>query len=217
MKSPITSKTRLTVTLTLREWCAMTERCGRGHLTTPVNLYIDHRGTAQCRACRKLLKPKTTRVLSFSQLKAKSKIFWSKVARGGEGCWLWKAGRSGKGGYGQFTVGYGQIGAHRAAQSLKLGRLVKGMACHKCGNPPCCRPGHLYEGTGKSNAADAVQHGKTRRGERSTSAKLTKKGVLKIRRLYSNNGLSLTTLARRYAVSVSNIDAIVRRITWKWL
>lgn len=246
MKAPITHDRPLTVTLTLREWSAVTgvkegtirwrlkqgfcpeeaitlpksrltfrDRCSRGHLATPGNLYIDPRGTAQCRECRKLVKSKTPRPLSFAQLKARSRQFWSKVSRKKNGCWPWSAGRSGKGGYGQFSLRYRQIGAHRAALSLKLGRLVKGMACHKCGNPSCCRPSHLYEGNSKTNARDAIRHGKTRRGELSSSAKLTKADVMNIRARHG--AVSLTTLARRYDVSVSTIDAVVRKITWKWL
>ena len=189
-------------------------RCSRGHLATPANLYIAPGGTAHCRECRKAFKQKVTKPIAFVQLKAKAKHFWGKVSRG-KGCWPWTAGISG--GYGQFGLNYRSIGAHRVALSLKLGRLVKGMACHKCGNRKCCRPSHLYEGNSKTNALDAVRHGKTRRGELSSSAKLTKADVLNIRALYKCGGLSLTTLARRYGVSVSNIDCIVRRVTWKWL
>jgi hypothetical protein len=180
------------------------------------NLYTDPRGTAHCRECRKLHKPRSSKPITFAQLKAKSKHFWSKVLRK-KGCWPWTAGISGKGGYGQFNVSYRSIGAHRAALSLKLGRLVKGMACHKCGTRNCCRPSHLYEGNSKTNALDAIRHGKTRRGELSASAKLTKADILNIRVLYSHGRQSLTTLARRYDVSVSNIDCIVRKVTWKWL
>lgn len=193
-------------------------RCSHGHLMIPANLYMDPLGVAQCRQCRKAIKNKYPKPqIAFAQLKAKSKHFWSKVLRG-KGCWPWTAGVSGKGdGYGQFSLGYRQMGAHRVALSLKLGRLVKGMACHKCGNTKCCRPSHLYEGNAKTNALDAVRHGKTTRGERSSSAKLTRADVITIRTLYSHGGLSLTTLARRYGVSLSNIDYIVRRVTWKWL
>jgi hypothetical protein len=52
--------------------------------------------------------------------------------------------------------------AHRVALSMALGRPIReGMfGNHKCHNPPCCRPGHLYEGTAEENVRDMIEAGR---------------------------------------------------------
>lgn len=84
--------------------------------------------------------------------------FWRKV-HVSDGCWEWTAGRSGDG-YGTFHVGkeFGQDAAHRVAFELfnaieiPFGLLI----CHKCDNPICCRPDHLFLGTHQENRDDSV-------------------------------------------------------------
>ncbi len=80
------------------------------------------------------------------------------------GCVEWTGPRNGKG-YGQ-TVTFGAAsdvprGAHRLALFLANGgRLTDGLlVCHRCDNPPCCNPAHLYEGTPKQNGRDRAERG----------------------------------------------------------
>ncbi|MEU7240323.1 HNH endonuclease [Streptomyces sparsogenes] len=93
--------------------------------------------------------------------------FWSKVdKRGPEDCWEWTGGRNGQG-YGVFYVANEKFYAHRWITAQAIGRPLRGPrdghpagtedACHRCDNPPCCNPNHLYVGTRKRNAADAVE------------------------------------------------------------
>lgn len=199
-----------------KEGLLFRDRCNHGHLAEPANLYIGVDGQAQCKECRKISKRKAAKArkpLTFTQLQAKAVVFWSKVVRG-KGCWSWTGGSSGK--YGQFSIGNHQFGPQRTALSLKLGRLVKGMTCHKCGNPKCCRPSHLYEGNSKTNAADAIRHGTKPRGEYVHGAKLKAVDVLKIRKL-RGRGKRLNGLARRFGVSESSISNIALKKTWIWL
>ena len=79
-------------------------------------------------------------------------------ATGGlDACWPWLGATVGKG-YGHLGVGPRMVKAHRIALELKLGRpLLPGMnSLHRCDNPPCCNPAHLFEGTNADNVSDMV-------------------------------------------------------------
>jgi hypothetical protein len=85
--------------------------------------------------------------------------FWEKVSKDGpirqgmtSPCWTWLASTSG--GYGYLGNGTGGlISAHRASWLLHRGKITK-CVLHKCDNPSCVNPEHLYEGTQKENADD---------------------------------------------------------------
>lgn len=81
--------------------------------------------------------------------------FWSKVAKAGQDeCWPWTAYRNRKG-YGQFGLKRDVVPAHRIAYFLVKGPIPDGFqVCHKCDNPPCCNPGHLFTGTNSDNVGD---------------------------------------------------------------
>ena len=121
--------------------------------------------------------------------------FWSKVARGA-GCWAWQASRD-RHGYGRFGLDGHVEYAHRVAWVLTRGAIPQGLrVLHRCDNPPCCNPAHLYLGTPAQNTADMISRGRegflknnrflTRpednRGERNPAAKLTAAQVHDIRR-----------------------------------
>jgi len=89
--------------------------------------------------------------------------FWSKVdIRSADECWPWRCGRD-AGGYGFFYFEGRKHRAHRWLLGHLRGRpLVGGRSgvedgCHRCDNPPCCNPAHLYVGTRKRNVADAIE------------------------------------------------------------
>ena len=92
--------------------------------------------------------------------------FWSKVSVGRDGvCWEWTAYRR-PAGYGQFYVpspsGLVPIGAHRFAFMLATdAEIPEGInICHRCDNPPCCNPGHLFAGPQEENVQDAWTKGR---------------------------------------------------------
>lgn len=91
--------------------------------------------------------------------------FWSRVNKGSlEGdCWLWMGGHT--------QTGYGIVSAspntwriaHRLAWELTFGEIPKGLfVCHKCDNPPCVRPDHLFLGTANDNMQDKIVKGRAR-------------------------------------------------------
>ena len=86
--------------------------------------------------------------------------FFSKVADTGTGCWPWLAGTN-LAGYGTFNV-IGRSGtpqlAHRVYFALTHGYLPPQLN-HRCNNPLCCRPDHLYAGGKSENHLDAVANG----------------------------------------------------------
>lgn len=82
--------------------------------------------------------------------------FWDHVEKS-DGCWIWTAYRD-KDGYGTFALNrYQPIQAHRFAWFLANGSDPGAfMVCHKCDNPPCVRPDHLFLGDSFANQRDSA-------------------------------------------------------------
>ena len=175
-----------------------------------------------------------------------SERFWWDVDRTSDtGCWEWHGVRNQRG-YGQVSV-TGQIRAtHRVAWELTHGPIPPGMiVCHRCDNPPCVRPDHLFLGTHRDNTVDSMTKGRlvsggrhwTRqypdrllkgdahhsrlhpervlRGSAHGRAKLTEADVVVIRARYANGHESYATLAREFGVTEAMIRFIVKRWNWK--
>ena len=91
--------------------------------------------------------------------------FWAKVAIG-DGCWTWTAAITAFG-YGVIQWQGKKRPAHRIAWELTYGPIPAGKwVLHKCDNPPCVRPDHLFLGTVIDNVADMVAKGRQVRGDR---------------------------------------------------
>ena len=98
--------------------------------------------------------------------------FWSSVEKS-TGCWLWMGCREKKG-YGRIMLDGRPERAYRQAWRLAHGEIPNGLwVLHKCDNPPCVRPDHLYLGTSSDNQRDraARQPGSWPHGEAHYSAK----------------------------------------------
>ena len=87
-----------------------------------------------------------------------SERFWCKVEKT-DSCWNWKA--SLKSGYGGFQYNGHFVRAHRASWHMHNGPIPEGIfICHKCDNPLCVNPEHLFLGTHRDNVLDAVSKGR---------------------------------------------------------
>ena len=122
-------------------------------------------------------------------------------------------------GYGVFRDGK-QGAAHRWAYRTEVGPVPTGMfVCHKCDNPPCVRPDHLFLGTPNDNVQDRERKGRgaeTPLGEKNPRAVLTEAQVLDIRQRYQD-GESQTRLSVTFGVHRNTIAAIVRGRIWSHL
>jgi hypothetical protein len=145
---------------------------------------------------------------------------WAKVERlGPDDCWEYREGRNGNG-YGLVTTDTGTRLAHRVAWEVTNGPIAEGMSvCHRCDNPPCCNPNHLFLGTHQENMADSKRKGRVRlpmlKGEAHPQARLDEDAVRAIRLGYALGGISHRRLGWIYGVSAETIGRIVRRETWK--
>ena len=170
-----------------------------------------------CKVCD-LATIKTRRKKSFKRRSITEGQFWGQVNKTDE-CWIWR-GKVGQGKYGLVVFNDKWTTAHRVAWILTFGDIPNGLlVCHHCDNPPCVNPAHLFLGTNKDNAMDKVRKGRAYRGrgEANTRAKLKYSDVLNIRLEYTAKKGTLAALGRKYGVSTSTIDDIVKGRTWKEL
>jgi hypothetical protein len=89
--------------------------------------------------------------------------FWAKVdTSGGEdACWNWTASASHDFGYGEFMLDGTKRRAHRWTYEQKVGPIPAGMyVLHKCDNPKCVNPKHLFLGTHQDNCDDMRRKGR---------------------------------------------------------
>lgn len=135
-------------------------------------------------------------------------------------CWIWIGAKRDRNGYGRIAGNNGgkRLRANRAAYELFIGPIPKGMSVlHKCDNPSCVNPKHLFLGTDADNHANCVMKGRQAWGERNGQSKLTLRQVKEIRKMYKYNsrGFGIYTLGKKYGVSSTVIFQIVNGKIWK--
>lgn len=149
--------------------------------------------------------------------------FWSKIDKNGDnGCWLWIGSFGGDPidgkRYGYLWDGRKHQRAHRISWELNNGPIPKGMfVCHRCDNPPCVNPAHLFIADNKSNLADMTAKGRRvsvpTPGVKNYFAKLTEDQVKEIRA----SSMRPFALAKAYGISYQNVWSIKARKRWKTL
>lgn len=159
--------------------------------------------------------------------------FWSRVDKSGgpDACWEWTGARTRRA-YGMSSW-QGKIHwAHRIAYLLAVGPVPSGLfVCHRCDNPPCVNPAHLWAGDAAANNADMAAKGRSRhprgdqngarlhperlpRGESHGRAKLTEALVVKVRERAAA-GEPCRRIASDLNVDPSTIECVVNRTRWK--
>jgi DNA-binding transcriptional regulator YiaG len=133
------------------------------------------------------------------------RLLSSYVVDDATGCWNWTLQKDRKG-YGRIGVGGSPQGAHRLSYELHCGAIPEGEhVLHRCDNPACINPEHLFTGTNAENMADRNAKGRQQRGSKHGKAKLVESDVLAIR---AATGMPRNALAKQYGISVSTIKAI---------
>ena len=144
------------------------------------------------------------------------KRFWSKVKKG-KGCWEWQGAKL-IDGYGLFYLDSENrtYRVHRLSWEFVNGKIPKKLlVLHKCDNPPCIRPSHLFLGTNMDNTQDQLKKGRLIVGENHSQAKLTQGKIIKIRKLYKQRNTSYAKLAKKFRVNSTTIAQIIRYEAWK--
>jgi hypothetical protein len=136
---------------------------------------------------------------------------------GPDGCWPWTRHRmSPSERWGDYGV-TGVEGRTRVAWEAANGPIPSGMSVlHRCDNPPCCNPRHLFLGTVADNVADMVSKGRDRRplGTRHPNARLTASAISELVDL-RRSGWKYTDLARRFGISPTSVHNVLTGKTYR--
>lgn len=183
--------------------------CGCGQ-PAPISVYTNkNKGVRKGEPCRFVRG-------HFRRL-TPEKQFWNHVAvAASDECWEWNGCRS-KQGYGLVNVAYSGISAHRLSWTIHFGPIPDGIwVLHRCDNPPCCNPAHLFLGTCQDNVDDKIAKGRQKSvdGELNPRSKLANTDILTIRRLRAQ-GESLKALAEQFNVSMTTISRAALRKAWR--
>lgn len=132
--------------------------------------------------------------------------FWEKVQYS-PGCWEWTASRD-QAGYGLFKLTTDTL---KRAHRLVMGD-PDGCVLHRCDNPPCVNPLHLYVGTKKDNAGDRESRGRgvvpRLKGEGHPQCKLTDGQAEQIKALAQKGTVSQRRIAAMFGISQAHVSEI---------
>lgn len=128
------------------------------------------------------------------------------------GCWIWLNARDRKG-YGHTYVNGKTVGAHRMSWFIHNGAIPDGMmVLHKCDNPSCVNPMHLFLGSGQDNVDDKVAKDRQAKGSDHGRSKLTELDVAWIKSVYPK--IKGPALSKRFNVTKQAIYHIVKGRWW---
>ena len=169
---------------------------------------------------RKYGDPNVVKHVQFHGLTLEER-FWKRVVKSPK-CWLWNGYRDPKG-YGRLMIDGNPVLASRLSWHLHYGDIPcnkdgdAAYVLHKCDNPSCVNPNHLYLGDSQDNMDDMWSRGRAKpghlAGEKHGMAKLTE---IQVREIRATRG-SHTEIARKFGVSVTTVCDIRNRRVWKHL
>ena len=154
--------------------------------------------------------------------------FWSKVdvkkledgSDDLDACMEWKTATD-KDGYGVFGVCNGdlkkQFRAHRFVWECYNGPILKQkpplLVLHKCDNPPCVNPNHLWLGINNDNVTDMMNKNRQRKGSDVATSVLSEDEVLEIKEML-NNGISYNTISNMFLIGKTTVSNIRKGVIW---
>lgn len=122
------------------------------------------------------------------------------------GCLIWQRARSGRG-YGMIWVNGAMRCATRVTWELIHGPIPSGQfVCHRCDNPPCVNPDHLFLGANADNVQDMLRKGRF-------VSRLDPSAIREIRRLAAL-GENYGQIARKFCIHLSTVGRIVKHQRW---
>lgn len=131
-------------------------------------------------------------------------------------CWNWK-GSTNRDGYSQFKIDGKLYYVHRVSFELFIGPIPEGqLVCHKCDNPGCCNPSHLFLGTPQDNMDDKVKKNRQSHSHDGGIHKLTEQNIYQIREMIEQ-GYTQQEIANIFGVSQTNVFYIKSGKNWGWL
>lgn len=142
--------------------------------------------------------------------------YWEKVIKGKDinDCWKWKATKS-EFGYGYMNHKKKTLMAHRASYMIHYGKIKEGLSVlHKCDNPECSNPLHLFLGTQTENMQDMMEKKRYPNGSNHPKSKITEEEVMRIKNLRVE-GNTYKEIAKIMKVDYSNVRNILSGNTWK--
>lgn len=159
-------------------------------------------------------------MLTEEQRVARCYLYLYRSVPNENGCIIWQGSKTPKG-YGDITIDKKWWQVHRyIAFHLLLHtaeereRYKDKHVCHRCDTPPCINPEHLFFCTNLENKRDSLSKGRTRGAvENNSGAILTWNEVREMRTMY-NKGIRKAQLMRKYNMSFSQVDRIIKGVSW---